>query len=71
MGILPVIRLNCVIAILATLQRYYKRAMSNRIESFADLIAPIGEETFFADYHDKKHLHIRANAANKLDDVMT
>ena len=45
--------------------------MSNRIESFADLIAPIGEETFFADYHDKKHLHIRANAANKLDDVMT
>lgn len=45
--------------------------MAKRIESFADLIAPIGEDVFFAEYHDKKHLHIRANAPDKLDDVMT
>lgn len=45
--------------------------MSKRIKSFADLIAPVGEDVFFADYHDQKPLHIKANAANKLDDVMS
>jgi mannose-6-phosphate isomerase-like protein (cupin superfamily) len=45
--------------------------MTNRIESFAELIAPISEEQFFAEYHDKKPLHIRAQTPDKLDDVMT
>jgi mannose-6-phosphate isomerase-like protein (cupin superfamily) len=45
--------------------------MANRIESFAELIAPISEEQFFAEYHDKKPLHIRAQTPDKLDDVMT
>lgn len=44
--------------------------MSKRIESFADLIAPIDEDTFFAEYHDRKPLHIKAPAEDKLDDVM-
>ena len=45
--------------------------MSNRIHSFADLIAPVGEDLFFSDYHDKQFLHIRAETPDKLDDVMT
>lgn len=45
--------------------------MAKRIESFADLIAPVGEDLFFAEYHDKKPLHIRAEAPDKLADVMT
>jgi ribosomal protein L16 Arg81 hydroxylase len=44
--------------------------MSKRIETFADLIAPIDEETFFAEYHDRKYLHIKAPSPDKLDDVM-
>lgn len=55
----------------ATRQRYYKRAMTKRIESFADLIAPMDEDTFFAEFHDKKPLHIQAASPDKLDDVMT
>ena len=50
---------------------YYKDAMADRIDTFADLIAPISEEEFFAEYHDKKPLHIPAAAPDKLDDVMT
>ena len=60
-----------VIAMFATRQRYYKRPMTKRIESFADLIAPMDEDTFFAEFHDKKPLHIQAAAPDKLDDVMT
>ena len=45
--------------------------MSKRIKSFADLIAPVGEDVFFAEYHDQKPLHITANAPDKLDDVMS
>jgi len=55
----------------ATRQTYYKWRMANRIESFADLIAPVGEDVFFSEYHDKKPLHIRAEQPDKLDDVMT
>lgn len=44
--------------------------MSKRIETFADLIAPVGEDEFFAEYHDRKPLHIPAPAPDKLDDVM-
>ncbi|MBT6403725.1 MAG: hypothetical protein HOK11_04800 [Rhodospirillaceae bacterium] len=44
--------------------------MGNRIDTFADLIAPIGEEEFFAEYHDQKPLHIPAPSPDKLDDVM-
>ncbi|MDE0779253.1 MAG: hypothetical protein OSB67_00750 [Alphaproteobacteria bacterium] len=45
--------------------------MPNQIKSFADLIAPMGEDVFFAEYHDKKPLHIKASSPDKLDDVMT
>jgi len=45
--------------------------MSKRIQSFADLIAPVDEDLFFSDYHDKKYLHIQAETPGKLDDVMT
>jgi bifunctional lysine-specific demethylase and histidyl-hydroxylase MINA len=45
--------------------------MGSRIDTFADLIAPIGEDTFFAEYHDQKPLHIQAPAPDKLDDVMS
>ena len=44
--------------------------MKNRIDTFADLIAPVGEKEFFAKYHDKKPLHIPAPKPDKLDDVM-
>ncbi len=49
---------------------YYKDAMANRIDTFADLIAPISEDEFFGEYHDQKPLHIPAPAPDKLDDVM-
>lgn len=45
--------------------------MGKRIDSFADLIAPVGEDEFFAEYHDRKPLHIPAPSPDKLDDVMT
>jgi len=45
--------------------------MGKRIETFADLIAPIGEDAFFAEYHDRKPLHIPASTPDKLHDVMT
>ena len=45
--------------------------MGKRIDSFADLIAPVGEDEFFAEYHDRKPLHIPAPAPDKLDDVMS
>ncbi len=45
--------------------------MSKRIKSFADLIAPVGEDVFFKDYHNQKPLHIKASAPDKLDDVMS
>ncbi len=55
----------------AARQTYYNGRMANRIETFADLIAPFGEDTFFAEYHDRKPLHIPAPKPDKLDDVMT
>lgn len=45
--------------------------MANRIRSFADLIAPVTEEDFFATYHDRKFLHIPASAPDKFADVMS
>jgi ribosomal protein L16 Arg81 hydroxylase len=45
--------------------------MSNRIRSFADLIAPVTEEDFFTTYHDRKFLHIRAEDPDKFADVMS
>ena len=45
--------------------------MAKRIDTFADLIAPVGEAEFFAEYHDRKPLHIPAPSPDKLDDVMT
>ncbi len=45
--------------------------MSKRIETFADLIAPFDEETFFRDYHKKQYLHIPAPDPDKLSDVMS
>ncbi|NKB49320.1 MAG: hypothetical protein GKS02_08135 [Alphaproteobacteria bacterium] len=45
--------------------------MTKPIETFADLIAPITEGEFFADYHDQKFLHIPAPDPNKFADVMS
>ena len=45
--------------------------MTNRIRSFADLIAPVTEEEFFATYHDRKFLHVPAPDADKFADVMS
>ena len=45
--------------------------MSNRIRSFADLIAPVTEAEFFATYHDRQFLHVRAPDAEKFADVMS
>ena len=73
-GILIFVRHNVLRFINAMFERapsYYKGAMGNRIDTFADLIAPISEEEFFAEYHDQKPLHIPAPAPDKLDDVMT
>jgi bifunctional lysine-specific demethylase and histidyl-hydroxylase MINA len=73
-GILVFVRHNALRSLNAMFVRapsYYKDVMANRIDTFADLIAPIGEEEFFAEYHDKKPLHIPAPAPDKLDDVMT
>jgi len=62
--------LRSVNAMFERVPSYYKGAMGNRIDTFADLIAPISEEEFFAEYHDRKPLHIPAPAPDKLDDVM-
>lgn len=73
-GILVFVRHNALRSVNSMFVRvlsYYKDAMANRIDTFADLIAPISEEEFFAEYHDKKPLHIPAPAPDKLDDVMT
>ena len=45
--------------------------MSNRIRSFTDLIAPVSEEEFFATYHDRQFLHVRAEDTDKFADVMS
>jgi len=50
---------------------YYKEAMANRILSFADIIAPVTEEEFFATYHDRQFLHIPAPDPDKFADVMS
>jgi ribosomal protein L16 Arg81 hydroxylase len=73
-GILVFVRHNALRSVNAMFVRvlsYYKDAMANRIDTFADLIAPLSEAEFFAEYHDKKPLHIPAPAPDKLDDVMT
>ena len=49
------------------LKACYHRAAMN----FADIIAPIGEETFFAEYHDRKPVHIQASDPNRFRDVMS
>lgn len=73
-GIFVFVRHNALRSVNAMFERvpsYYKGAMGNRIDTFADLIAPISEEEFFAEYHDQKPLHIPAPTPDKLDDVMT
>ena len=45
--------------------------MANRIRSFADLIAPVTEEEFFATYHDRRFLHVPAPKPDKFADVMS
>ncbi len=45
--------------------------MANRIRSFADLIAPVTEEEFFATYHDRQFLHVPAPDTDKFADVMS
>ncbi len=45
--------------------------MANRIGSFADLIAPVTEEEFFATYHDRQFLHVQAPDPDKFADVMS
>lgn len=40
------------------------------IQSFADIIAPMSEDEFFADYYDKKPLHIKGTL-EKYADVMS
>ncbi|MCZ6862506.1 MAG: hypothetical protein O7I42_19910 [Alphaproteobacteria bacterium] len=45
--------------------------MANRIRSFADLIAPVTEEDFFATYHDRQFLHVPAPDTDKFADVMS
>jgi mannose-6-phosphate isomerase-like protein (cupin superfamily) len=52
-------------------QRIILGAMSNRIRSFTDLIAPVSEEEFFSTYHDRQFLHVRAADTNKFADVMS
>jgi|GEM_PF-450480 bifunctional lysine-specific demethylase and histidyl-hydroxylase MINA len=73
-GIFIFVRHNALHSFNAMFERvssYYKGVMGNRIDTFADLIAPIGEDEFFAEYHDQKPLHIPAPTPDKLDDVMT
>ncbi len=45
--------------------------MAKRIRSFADLIAPVTEDDFFATYHDRQFLHVPAPNADKFADVMS
>ena len=45
--------------------------MAKRIRSFADLIAPVTEDDFFATYHDQQFLHVPAPNADKFADVMS
>ncbi|HZH28703.1 MAG TPA: cupin domain-containing protein [Azospirillaceae bacterium] len=44
--------------------------MTKPITDFAELIAPITPEEFFAEYHGKKPLHIKAASPDKLAGVM-
>ena len=50
---------------------YYIEAMTNRIRSFAELIAPVAEDEFFATYYDRQYLHVRAPQDDKFADVMS
>lgn len=45
--------------------------MANRISSFADIIAPVGEDEFFASFHDQQFLHVPAPDTGKFADVMS
>ena len=45
--------------------------MAKRIRNFADLIAPVTEDDFFATYHDRQFLHVPALNADKFADVMS
>ena len=49
----------------------YITVMAKRIASFADLIDPVSEATFFAEYHDRRPLHIPAPDHDKFADVMS
>lgn len=45
--------------------------MGRTIASLADLLRPLDEDTFFAEYHDRKPLHVRAADADRFADVMS
>ncbi len=45
--------------------------MAYRISSFTEIIDPVTEAEFFADYHDRKFLHIPAPEPDKFADVMS
>lgn len=45
--------------------------MKHRIETFADIIHPVSEEEFFAEYYDKKPLLVRAPDPDKFAEVMS
>ncbi|MBM3559831.1 MAG: hypothetical protein FJX53_08165, partial [Alphaproteobacteria bacterium] len=49
----------------------YTGSMAARITSFADLLAPVDEATFFAEIHDRRPLHIPAPDAAKFSDAMS
>ena len=45
--------------------------MAPRVDSLADILAPIGETEFFRDWHDKRPLHVPAKNPDKFASVMS
>ncbi len=49
----------------------YMGRMKHRIETFADIIHPVSEEEFFAEYYDRKPLHVPAPDPDKFAEIMS
>ena len=45
--------------------------MTGRIETFADLLAPVRSETFFEQHRENKPLHIQRSESNFYDNLLT
>ena len=45
--------------------------MPGTLSTFSDLLAPFSERQFFAEYHDRRPLHIRSAAPDKFASVMS